>query len=128
MSGSGVDIYFIVLPEQVLTGYRMALIPDNDVLALDVLINAVELYRDSEKAIVKYRADAKTIAVLQEHSGCETPLTQEAVDALGFTGSYIGRSLADVIEKYPELDGYTESQDLDGNIKQESIISDVIIL
>ena len=123
-----VDVFFVVKPEQIIKETnRLALIPDTDILPLDILNNCFVIYEDDEKAIVQCRIDKKTIGVLAEHSECENPLSQEAVDNLGITNSYLGRSLDDVFIRFPELAGTREVETEDGTI-QVDIIQRIEIL
>ncbi len=111
-----VDVFFVVKPEHIVDHNKMALVPDNDILPLDILNNAFVIYEDEEKAIIQYRADIKTIKTLSEQSGCQNPLSQEAVDILGFTNSYLGRSIDDVFVRFPELTGTRQVESEEGTI------------
>lgn len=102
----GINLYFECKPELYDSRLcELSLMPDNDVLPVDRLRNCFELYRDSEKVLVVYRADTETIAELQNQTECNNPLSQEAVDSLGITGSYIGNVFEDIFVRYPELEG-----------------------
>ena len=48
------DAYFQCNPDH-LSGFKMAVMPDNDVLALDILEHSKEIYRDDEKIICHVR-------------------------------------------------------------------------
>ena len=101
-----INLYFECKPEYYDSRlYELSLMPDNDVLPVDLLRNCFELYRDKTKVIVVYRADPGTIAELQNQTDCLNPLSQEAVDSLGTTGSYIGNQFEDIFIWYPELEG-----------------------
>ena len=115
-----VDIFFECKPERARNN-KMELWPDSDVLPLDYLHNSFVIYQDETKAIIKYRADDNTIKELQEQTGCADPLSQEAVDILGITGSYLGRSITDVFTKYPELGGTRTLSTDDGDIEVDIV-------
>lgn len=116
-----VDVFFVVKPEHIVEHNKMALIPDDDILPLDILNNAFVIYQDEDKAIIQYRADIKTIRTLAEQSGCQNPLSQEAVDILGFTNSYLGRSLDDVFVRFPELAGTRQVETEEGTMDVDII-------
>lgn len=114
----GINLYFECKPEYYDSRLcELSLMPDNDVLPVDKLRNCFELYRDSEKIIVVYRADPGTISELQNQTECFNPLSQEAVDSLGITGSYIGNLFEDIFVRYPELTGTVTVQTKDGEIE-----------
>ena len=100
-----IDVFFEMKPAHLDSGNRARLYDDQDILPLTELQNAFVIYQDDDKAIVQYRADNLTIAELKNQSECADPLSQEAVDALGITGKYLGRTVDDVFVKYPELAG-----------------------
>lgn len=100
---------------------ELSLMPDGDVLPVDRLRNCFELYRDETKVIVVYRADPGTIAELQNQTECANPLSQEAVDSLGITGSYIGNLFDDIFVRYPELTGTTMVQTDEGEIEVDIV-------
>ena len=86
-----VDGYFKVHPSQI-SGYKSTLIPDSDILPLDTLINVLVLFQDETKAIILARLDAPTIAELQAQTGCENPMSIEAVEILDIVGSDQGEA------------------------------------
>lgn len=98
------DAYFQCRPEH-LDGFRMAVMPDNDVLALDVLNHAKEVYRDSDKVICHIRLGNDEIMELAHQAETMNPLDISAVEAIGITWTYLGRTLKGVFERYPELNG-----------------------
>lgn len=123
-----VDLYFECKPENYDPELcQLSLLPDGDILPIDKLTNCFELYRDDQKVIVKYRADALSINELQNQTGCENPLSQEAVDLLGITGSYIGNQREDIFLRYPELDGVKTVETEDG-VVDTLIVRDTAIL
>lgn len=96
------DAYFQCRPEY-LDGFRMAVMPDNDVLALDVLSHAKEIYRDTDKIICHVRLGNDEIMELASQAETTNPLDISAVEAIGITWTYLGRTLNGVFERYPEL-------------------------
>ena len=102
-------------------GNRLDLYDDTDILPLDRLQNAFIVYKDDDKAIVQYRADNLTIKELAEQSECLDPLSQEAVDNLGISGKYLGRTLSDVFLKYPELAGTRTIETDDGTVEVDIV-------
>ena len=96
------DAYFQCRPEH-LDGFRMAVMPDNDVLALDVLNHAKEVYRDSDKIICHVRLGESEITELANQAETMNPLDISAVEAIGITWTYLGRTIDGVFERYPEL-------------------------
>lgn len=115
------DAYFQCKPES-LVGYFMAVMPDNDVLALDVLNHAKEVYRDSEKIICHVRLGDSEIQELANQAETMNPLDISAVQAIGITWTYLGRTLDGVFERYPELNGTKTITDENGT-RQVPIIS-----
>ena len=119
------DAYFQCKPEH-LTGFQMAVMPDNDVLALDIINHSKEIYRDIDKIICHCRLDDGIINELAYQANTFNPLDISAVEAIGITWTYLGRTLAGVYERYPELEGTKEveyTDDLGVVIKrQEPII------
>lgn len=116
------DAYFQCRPEH-LDGFRMVVMPDNDVLALDVLNHAKEVYRDSDKIICHVRLGNDEIMELAHQAETMNPLDISAVEEIGITWTYLGRTLKGVFERYPELSGkkIVEYQDADGNIIKTEI-------
>ena len=116
-----VDVFFEMKPAHLDAGNRARLYDDQDILPLTELQNAFVIYKDDDKAIVQYRADNMTIAELQDQSECADPLSQEAVDALGITGKYLGRTIDDVFAKYPELAGTRTVETEDGDVEVDIV-------
>lgn len=116
-----VDVFFEMKPAHLDTGNRARLYDDQDILPLTELQNCFVIYQDSDKAIVQYRADNMTIAELQSQSECADPLSQEAVDILGITGKYLGRTVNDVFTKYPELAGTRTVETEEGPIEVDIV-------
>lgn len=118
----GIDLYFECSPEYYDSRLcELSLMPDNDVLPVDLLRNCFELYRDDDKVIVVYRADPGTIAELQNQTESVNPLSQEAVDSLGIIGSYIGNLFDDIFVRYPELKGTAAVQTDEGEIEVDIV-------
>ena len=118
-----IDRFFVVRPDQS-AGHKALLMDDLDVLPLDTFINAMSIYRDSEKVILRVRLGNGTIAELQNQTDCADPLSLEAVSLLGITKAYIGPTLESVFLKYPELKGQRQSGvDEDGNPVMVDIVS-----
>ena len=115
------DAYFQCNPES-LAGYSMAVMPDNDVLMLDVLCHAKEVYRDSEKIICHVRLGDTEIQELANQAETMNPLDVSAVQAIGITWTYLGRTLDGVFERYPELNG-TKTVTDDNGTREEPIIA-----
>lgn len=114
------DAYFQCKPES-LDGFKMAVMPDNDVLALDVLSHAKEIYRDADKIICHVRLGTDEIKELAYQASTFNPLDISAVQAIGITWTYLGRTLAGVFERYPELNGTKTVIDENG-VREEPII------
>ncbi len=107
----GIDRIFQCKPDQDIS----MLAPDTDVLTLDQFNNAMEIYRDSSKVIIRVRLDDPCLQVMAEQTGMD-PLSVDAVQALGIEGSYIGATLEDVFARWPELAGdKIVGQDENGN-------------
>lgn len=115
------DAYFQCKPEH-LDGFRMAVMPDNDVLALDALNHAKEIYRDENKIICHVRLSNDEIMELANQAETMTPLDISAVEAIGITWTYLGRTLDGVFERYPELNG-TKTVTNENGIREEPIIA-----
>ena len=98
------DAYFQCNPDH-LSGFKMAVMPDNDVLALDILEHSKEIYRDDEKIICHVRLGEAEIMELARQAETMNPLDISAVEAIGITWTYLGRTLNGVFERYPELNG-----------------------
>jgi len=116
-----INVFFECKPEHLKPGNRLDLYDDTDILPLDRLQNAFIVYKDDDKAIVQYRADNLTIKELAEQSECLDPLSQEAVDNLGISGKYLGRTLSDVFLKYPELAGTRTIETDDGTVEVDIV-------
>lgn len=100
--------FFKMTPEQV-DGYHAALIPDGDVLPLDILRNSKEVYRDNEKVIVQALLDSRLLSDIQAATDVD-PLTVEGIQTLGIAGSYCGEEYSDrplfgLFSYFPELAG-----------------------
>ena len=118
-----IDRYFVCLPDQA-ANYKAILMPDNDNLPIDIFINAMEIYRDEEKVILRVRLDMRTITELQNQTECADPLSLEAVGLLGITGAYVGPTLESVFEKYHELEGQVQTgEDEEGDPIMTDIVS-----
>ena len=118
-----IDRFFVCKPDQH-SGYKSFLMDDDDVLPLDTFINALPIYSDNEKVILRVRLDMPTIVELQNQTECADPLSLEAVEALGITKAYIGPTIESVFEKYPELEGQRQSGvDDEGNPVMVDIVS-----
>lgn len=98
------DAYFVCKPEH-LHGFQMEILPDTDMLTLDVITNSKEIYRDPEKIICHCRLDNAIIQELAYQADTFNPLDISAVQAIGITWTYLGRTLEGVFERYPELNG-----------------------
>ena len=97
-----------------LDGFRMAVMPDNDVLALDILEHSKEIYRDTEKVICHVRLGESEITELANQAETMNPLDISAVEAIGITWTYLGRTLEGVFERYPELNSTKTVTDENG--------------
>ena len=121
-----IDRYFVVHPNQ-MAGYRATLVPDNDILPLDTFPNALCIFLDDIKAILCVRLDGPTIEELQAQTDCLNPLSIEAVESLDIYGSYIGVTIQDVYDKYPELEGQEQiGIDEEGEPVMKDIVSKTV--
>ena len=118
-----VDRYFQCSPEQY-KNHKSVLLPDGDILPLDIFINSLNQYEDEEKIILLVRIDDGTIQELQDQTGCADPLSLEAVVMLGIQDAYIGPTEEHVYERYPELRGQIQTGiDETGNPVMTDILS-----
>ena len=118
-----VDRYFQCSPEQY-KNHKSILLPDGDILPLDIFINSLNQYEDEEKIILLVRIDDGTIQELQDQIGCADPLSLEAVKLLGIQKVYIGPTEEHVYTKYPELRGQIQTgTDEAGNPIMTDILS-----
>lgn len=99
-----IDAYFVCKPDQH-KEFRMAVMPDNDILALDTLSHCKAIYQDEEKTICHCRLTEDEIRELAYHAETFNPLDISAVEAIGITWTYLGRTINGVYERYPELNG-----------------------
>lgn len=102
----GVDRYFKVSNEDYLEGLAMRLMPDVDILPIDILQNAVAVYQDETHTLVKVRLDQELIEDMIRHTEMMNPLTLEGVTALGITQTYMGADLLEVYRNWPECEGH----------------------
>lgn len=115
------DAYFQCKPEHLVV-FQMAVMPDSDILALDVIAHAKEVYRDTDKVICHCRLDDGLINELAYQAGTFNPLDISAVQEIGITWTYLGRTLNGVFERYPELNGMKTITD-ENSTREEPIIS-----
>jgi len=121
--------FFKCSPDQSL-GFKSTLIPDGDVLPLDLFHNSKEVYRDDTMVINHVLLSDDTITVMTDslEEGVD-PLTIEGVQALGITGSYCGMEyshepMAGLFWFYPALDAQKLiGQDEEGN----DVFTDVVL-
>ena len=115
----GIDRIFKCAPDQDIS----LLIPDGDNLPLDQWNNAMEIYRDEEKVVVRVRLDEACLRDMAEQTGMD-PLTLEAVMTIDIAGSYVGETLESVFARWPELAGdKVVEHDEDGNEIMAPIVS-----
>lgn len=100
-----IDRYFKVENQDYLDGLSIRLMPDEDILPIDVLTNAVAVYQDDTHTLVKVRLDAELVEDMIRHTEMENPLTLEGVAALGITKTYMGADLPEVYGNWPECEG-----------------------
>lgn len=115
------DAYFQCKPES-LNGLEMVVILDDMVTPFGTIIYAYEVFRDADKIICHCRLDEPLIHSLAEAANTMNPLDISVVIAMGVTWTYLGRTLAGVFERYPELNGVKTVTDENGT-REESIIS-----
>lgn len=114
------DAYFQCKPGE-LKEFRMLIMPDNDVLALDSIVHCKNIYEDSEKIICHVRLGDSEIEELSWQAQTMNPLDISAVQAIGITWTYLGRTLEGVFERYPELNGTKTVTDENG-IREDPLI------
>lgn len=102
----GIDRYFKVENQDYLDGLSIRLMPDEDILPIDVLSNAVAVYQNATHTLVKVRIDPELIEDMIRHTEMENPLTLEGVAALGITQTYMGADLPEVYNNWPECEGH----------------------
>lgn len=107
-----VDAYFVCKPDQH-KDFRMIVMPDNDLLPLDELSHCKAIYQDNDKIICHCRLTEDEIKELAYHSEMFNPLDISAVEAIGITWTYLGRTLDGVYERYPELNGIKIIDDIE---------------
>ena len=101
----GIDRYFKVENQDYLDGLSIRLMPDEDILPIDVLSNAVAVYQNDTHTLVKVRLNPELIMDMIRHTEMENPLTLEGVAALGITQTYMGADLPEVYVNWPECEG-----------------------
>ena len=101
----GIDRYFKVENKDYIEGVSIRLMPDEDILPIDVLSNAVAVYQDETNTLVKVRLNPELIEDMILHTGLEDPLTLEGVALLGITQTYMGADLPEVYNNWPECEG-----------------------
>lgn len=101
----GIDRYFKVENQDYLDGLSIRLMPDEDILPIDTIQNAVAVYQDDTHTLVKVRLNPELIIDMIQHTGMENPLTLEGVAALGITQTYMGADLPEVYGNWPECAG-----------------------
>jgi len=94
---------YFELPKDRVHLFRATLVPDNDVLPLDIFKNAKSIYTINDKVILEVCIDYNNITNIQEIADVLDPLSLEAVAALDITTAYIGPSILDVYRRYPHL-------------------------
>lgn len=102
----GIDRYFKVENQDYLDGLSIRLMPDEDILPIDILSNAVAVYQDDTHTLVKVRLDPELIKDMIIHTEMMNPLTLEGVSALGITQTYMGADLPEVYRNWPECEGH----------------------
>lgn len=115
-------IRYFVLPESQIGRHTAMLIPDHD----DLPISNLKIIRypypvNDGRFIVKVELPKYMLQALAEACGSydiADPLTMEGVAALGIGGSYVGISRNDVLERFPELDGFETFMDSEGQETQ----------
>ena len=118
-----IDRFFVVRPDQA-ANYKAVLMADNDLLPIDVFVNAMDIYRDTEKVLLRVRLDMPTINELQEQTSCADPLSLEAVEVLEIVNTYVGPTLESIFTIWPELEGKVQSgTDEDGSPIMTDIVS-----
>lgn len=115
------DAYFQCKPGE-LKDFRMLIMPDNDVLPLDSIVHCKNIYEDADKIICHVRLGDSEISELAIQAETINPLDISAVQAIGITWTYLGRTLDGVFERYPELNGTKTITDENGT-RQVPIIS-----
>jgi hypothetical protein len=76
------------------SGYRAKLTPDHDPLPLDILRNAVEVYRDEDIVIVNCILSPEQLQDLADIALCDS-LSGEAIMNLDIACSYCGEEYTD---------------------------------
>lgn len=118
------DAYFQCKPGE-LKDFKMLIMPDNDVLALDSIVHCKNIYEDSEKIICHVRLGNDEIEELANQAETMNPLDISAVIAIGITWTYLGRTLEGVFERYPELNGTKTITDENGTREEPLIASHI---
>jgi len=101
------DAYFQCKPEN-FKEYNMVLMPDSDILPLCSIMHSKSIYSDTDKVICHCRLDCPLIQEMAYQTDLFDPLCLEAVELLGITWSYLGRTKDGVYERYPELNALKE--------------------
>jgi len=100
---------------------RFLLMPNNDVLAIDELANAVKIYEDIEKIILHVAMSGNQIEKIQTLADETTVSGLENI--LDISGVWLGFGRQDIFNKYPELDGvktYTDTET--GGVFEQPIV------
>lgn len=116
-----VGVFFECKPSHILPHNQVALYDDQDIIPLDILHNCFVIYQDDDKSIVQYRADNLTIQELAIQAEYDDPLSLIAVENLGISSKYLGRSLDDVFVKYPNLAGKRSIETEDGELEVDIV-------
>lgn len=84
-----------------ISGYNLTITPDADVLPLDIIPNAKEIY----PGICHVLLDDSTLSLISEATGIQDPRSLESMTILGIGGQYIGKTRQGVLNSRPDLVG-----------------------
>lgn len=111
-------VRYFVLPEEQMSKCTAMLVPDGDLLPISNLKVIRYPYPVNDgRYIVKAelpRYLIKDMIDVCADYGIDDPLTMEGVIVLDIDDSYVGAIRADVLERFPELEGHDTFVDSDG--------------
>ncbi len=83
--------FFCLRPDQY-DNWQGVLTPDHDILAIDILTNAAEVYRDADIVIVRVILSPEQCIDIQQISDFADPLSTEVILGLDIATSYCGEN------------------------------------
>jgi hypothetical protein len=116
------EVYW-TLPAGSCVGTECRVPLEGDVLTMDSMRNSLVLYEDAEKTIIVTCVERRSLLAFLEETGGR-PLDPNTAAEMGIGAYYLGKSFADVLAKYPELDGTYSVINEDGSEATFPIITE----